>query len=159
MDLVLRTTAVYFVLWALFRFAGKRTLADITTFDFILLLVISECTQQALVGQDFSVTGGMLAVATFLLIDVVLSLLKHRHRQVGKVLDSVPVVLYADGRLLRDRMDKERVDAEEILVAARRQHGLESFDQIKYAVLEQSGTISIIPKTAGAARAEPGATA
>ena len=70
MDAVLRAIAVYLVLLLLFRVAGRRTLAEITTFDFVLLLIIGEATQQALLGEDFSVTNAVIVIATLLFIDV-----------------------------------------------------------------------------------------
>jgi uncharacterized membrane protein YcaP (DUF421 family) len=144
-ELVLRTLFVFAILWLFFRIAGKRALTKITTFDFVVLLIISESTQQALVGHDFSVTGALTVVATFLLLDIGLSLLKQRSTKAGKVLDGVPVVILENGRLLRDRMEKERVDESEILMAARERLGLERLDQIQYAILEQDGEITVTP--------------
>jgi uncharacterized membrane protein YcaP (DUF421 family) len=80
MDVILRGIAVYVFLLLVFRIAGRRTLSQITTFDFVLLLIIGEATQQALLGDDFSVTTGFLVVATLLVIDIGLSLLKGRVR-------------------------------------------------------------------------------
>lgn len=146
MDIVLRAAALYAILLVLFRITGKRTLADTTTFDFILLLIISEATQQALVGEDGSLTAALLVIVTFLILDVALSYVKQYSRVAQDVVDSVPLLIVADGRLLEDRMAHERVGAADILQQARHLHGLERLDQIKYAVLEPSGGISIIPK-------------
>ncbi len=145
MELVLRTVGIFAVLWLFFRIAGKRVLARITTFDFVVLLIISESTQQALVGQDYSVTGALTVVATFLLLDIGLSLLKQRSAKAAKVLDGVPVVIVENGILHRDRMEKERVDETEILMAARERLGLERLEQIQYAILEQDGAITVTP--------------
>lgn len=70
MDAVLRAAAIYFVLMVLFRVAGRRSLTDLTTFDFVLLLIIGEATQQALLGDDFSVTNAILIISTLIAIDV-----------------------------------------------------------------------------------------
>ncbi|MBC6980136.1 DUF421 domain-containing protein [Caulobacter sp. 17J80-11] len=146
MDSVLRAAAVYFVLMLLFRVAGRRALGQITTFDFVLLLIISEATQNAMIGDDFSVTNGVLVISTLIFLNIALSLLKDRSRFVEKLVDGVPTVLVADGRLLEREMRKARVGVEDILHAAREKQGLERLDQIKYAVLEVSGGINVIPK-------------
>jgi uncharacterized membrane protein YcaP (DUF421 family) len=146
MDSVLRSAAIYVVLLLVFRISGKRSLAQITTFDFVLLLVIGEATQQALLGDDFSVTTGVTVIVTLVLIDIGLSLAKRRSKLVDKLLDDVPLVILMDGEPLYKRMRKTRVSEDDILMAARELQGLERLNQIKYAVLERNGTISIIPK-------------
>ncbi len=147
MDAVLRALAIYVVLLVVFRVAGKRSLAQITTFDFVLLLVIGEATQQALLGEDFSLTMGLLVIATLLTLDRVLDYIGYRFPRAGKLMDSAALILVDDGRPLEDRMVKEHIGEQEILEAARQTHGLESMSQVKYAVLEKNGTISIIPRT------------
>ena len=149
MDAVLRGAAIYLFLLVLLRFAGRRTLGQLTTFDFVLLLIISEATQQALLGEDFSITNAFLVVMTMIGLDIGLSLLKQRFIRLEDWLEGMPVVLIENGRLLKDRMDKERVDEDDILHAARELQGIERIDQIKYAVLERTGGISIIPKQEG----------
>ena len=146
MDTVIRAFAIYFFLLVVFRIAGKRALVQITTFDFVLLLIIGEATQQALIGNDFSITTAWILIATLVGIDIAISLLKERFKKLERLVDGVPLVLVSNGELLRDRMEKSRVDEEDILGAARELQGLERLDQIKYAVLERSGTITIIPK-------------
>ncbi|MEX2220262.1 MAG: YetF domain-containing protein [Candidatus Rokuibacteriota bacterium] len=150
MDSVLRAGAMYLVLLVVFRIVGKRTLAQITPFDMVLLLIIAESTQQALVGPDFSIVNAVLVIVTLVGIDIGLSRWRHHSRRVEKILDDMPVVLVDRGRPLQPRMDRERVDVSDILEAARLQQGLERMDQVKYAVLETNGEISIIPW-----RAEP----
>lgn len=146
MDSVLRAAAIYVILLVIFRISGKRSLAQITTFDFILLLIIGEATQQALLGQDFSLTNAFVVIITLIGMDIGLSLLKGRSQTLERVMDDLPLVIVEDGRPLQDRMDKARVDQSDVLTAARELQGLERMEQIKYAVLERSGGISIIPK-------------
>lgn len=149
MDSVLRGAVVYLVLLVLFRVSGKRSLAQVTTFDFVLLLIISEAIQQALIDSDNSMTNGFLVVVTLLGLDIGMSLLKQRSKLVERLIDDVPLVLVEDGRPIKERMDKARVDESDVLQSARQLQGLERMDQIKYAVLERSGGISIVPKQAG----------
>ncbi len=146
MDSVLRAAAIYVILLVIFRISGKRSLAQITTFDFILLLIIGEAIQQALLGQDFSLTNAFVVIITLLGVDIGLSLLKGRSKTLERVVDDLPLVIVEDGRPLQERMDKARVDQSDVLTAARELQGLERMEQIKYAVLERSGGISIIPK-------------
>jgi uncharacterized membrane protein YcaP (DUF421 family) len=145
MDSVLRAGAMYLVLLVVFRIVGKRPLAQITPFDMVLLLIIAESTQQALVGPDYSIVNAVLVIVTLVGIDIGLSRWRHHSRRVERILDDMPVVLVDRGRPLQPRLDRERVDVSDILEAARLQQGLERMDQIKYAVLETNGEISIIP--------------
>jgi uncharacterized membrane protein YcaP (DUF421 family) len=146
MDSVLRAAIIYIALMIIMRLAGKRSLAQITTFDFVLLLIIGEATQQALLGQDFSITNAIIVIVTLVALDIGLSWVKRHSRVLDKILDDVPLVIVEDGVALKDRMAKARVDEEDVLNAARHLQGLERLDQIRYAVLERSGGISIIPK-------------
>ncbi len=148
MDSIVRALIVYVVLMVLFRIGGKRSLAQITTFDFVLLLIISEAVQQALIANDNSMMNALLLVLTFFVADIGMSLLKGKSATFEKLVDDVPLILVEDGKPIRERMRKERVDENDILASARMTQGLERMDQIKYAVLERSGGISIIPKEA-----------
>ena len=118
-----------------------------TAFDFVLLLIIAETTQQALLGDDFSLTNAFVLITTLVFTDICLSLVKQRSKGIEKLLDGTPTILVDNGSLLRDRMDKARVDESDIMEAARKLQGLESLEQVKYAILEKDGTISVIPKS------------
>jgi uncharacterized membrane protein YcaP (DUF421 family) len=149
MSSVLRAIVVYIVLFLIFRIAGRRTLSQITTFDFVLLLIVSEATQNAMIGDDYSITNAMLVITTLVGLDIGLSLWKRRFPSLYKFLDGVPLIIVEEGKPLQDRMAKARVDESDVLTAARELQGLERMEQIKYAVLERSGGISIIPKSQG----------
>jgi uncharacterized membrane protein YcaP (DUF421 family) len=146
MDSIVRAVIVYVVLLVIFRISGKRSLAQITTFDFVLLLIIAEAVQPALVANDSSMTGSFLLVLTLMGIEFVLSVIKDRASLFDKLIEDVPLILVADGRELHERMRNARVDTNDVLAAARLNQGLERLDQIKYAVLERNGHISVIPK-------------
>jgi uncharacterized membrane protein YcaP (DUF421 family) len=146
MDSVLRAFVMYSFLLLVYRLAGSRTLAQMTAFDFVLLLIIGEATQQALLGQDFSLTNAFLVILTLIGLDIGLSFWKQHSPRLDQLIDGVPLVLVEEGQVLKERMDKVRVDEADILAAARSLQGLERMDQIKYAVLERSGGISIIPQ-------------
>ncbi|MEY9211820.1 DUF421 domain-containing protein [Thermobifida halotolerans] len=147
MDSVLRALAVYVILLVIFRLAGKRSMAQITTFDLLLLLVVSEATQQALLGDDFSLTNATLVILTLVAVERGSDFLRWRFRWFTRVTQSVPVVLVSRGQMLREPMARHHINESEILAAARSSQGISSMAQIDYAILEQSGTISVLPKS------------
>ena len=146
MDAVLRGLSVYIFLLMIFRISGKRSLGQVTSFDFVLLLIIAETTQQALLGDDYSVTSAFLLIGTLVGVDIGLSLLKQHSAKLDRLLEGAPLVIVEDGKPLKDRMDKARVDEEDVLHAGRELQGLERMEQIKYAVLERNGDITVVPK-------------
>jgi uncharacterized membrane protein YcaP (DUF421 family) len=150
-DPVFRVAVVYGFLLVLLRLAGRRTLGEMSPFDFVLLLIISEMVQQALVHEDPSLTRAAVLCGTLVLLDVVLSLGKQRSRGLRRWLEGVPVILVEQGRALPDVLRHARVDEDDVLAAARDRHGLERIEQIRYAILECSGSISIIPRDASCA--------
>jgi uncharacterized membrane protein YcaP (DUF421 family) len=145
MNPVLRGIVVYIFLMLIFRIMGKRTLNETTTFDFVLLLIISEVTQQALVGEDFSLITGAMLICTLMGLDLILTLIKQSSKKIDHVMEGAPLVIVDHGKPLQKRMDKTKVDEDDVLQAARSNFGLETMQDIKYAVLEKDGSISIIP--------------
>ena len=146
MESVIRAAVVYVVLLVLFRISGKRSLAEVTSFDLVLLLIISEATQQAMIDTDNSMTNSLLLVSTLIGMNILLSVLTKRWKFFDKLVEDVPLVILKDGAPIRERMRKERVDENDIMEAARATEGLERLDQIKYAILERTGHITIVPK-------------
>lgn len=146
MDSVLKALVVYFVLWLLIRLAGRRTLAELSTFDFILFLIIGGATQRALIGQDYSLINAFVVVTTLIVVDILVGLVERDFSFINKIIKGVPTILVDNGHLLTGRMRRSRVTADEILERARSLHGLENLEQVKYAILEASGEISIIPR-------------
>lgn len=146
MNAVVGAVTIYAILLLLFRMTGKRTLSQVTTFDFIVLLVVGEATAQALLGEDFSIIQATLVIATLLGIDRLSDYLGWRLPSFRRATESVPVILVEDGKVLKNVLAKEHLDETDVLSAARESQGLERLDQIKWAVLETSGGISIVPK-------------
>ncbi|MDQ0703768.1 MULTISPECIES: DUF421 domain-containing protein [Pseudomonas] len=145
MDSVLRAAAIYLVLMILFKIAGRRSLAELTTFDLVLLMVIGEATQQALLGDDFSLTNAVLVIATLIAIDIGFSLVKQRSRWFSRLLDGGPTIVVEHGNVLHERLKRARLDESDILEAARSAQGIVEINQIKFAILERNGKISVIP--------------
>lgn len=146
MDSVLRPVTIYFFLLLALRVSGKRSMATVTTFDFVLLLIIGESTQQALIGNDFSLTGAIVIISTLITVDIGMSYLKRYFPMLDRMVEGLPMVLIDEGQILQDRMKQARVDEEDILQAARQLQGLHRMELIRYAILERSGGITIIPK-------------
>ncbi|WP_090125305.1 DUF421 domain-containing protein [Kosakonia arachidis] len=145
MEMVLRALAIYLILLLVFKVLGRRALLEMTSFDLILLLIISEATQQALLGNDFSVTGAMLTIITLVAVDILFGLVKKYLSGAESVMDSSPVILVENGIPLVDKLQKVDVSCDDILVAARQNQGITELSKIRYAILERNGHISIIP--------------
>ncbi|MDD1009681.1 DUF421 domain-containing protein [Pseudomonas shahriarae] len=146
MDSVLRAAAMYVALMILFKIAGRRSLAELTTFDFVLLMIIGEATQQALLGDDFSLTNSIVVIVTLIAVDVGLSLLKRRSSFVSRLIDGEPTVLVEHGKILYERLRHARLIEADLMEAARSSQGIETVEEIKFAILERNGKISVIPK-------------
>ncbi len=112
-------------------------------------MIVSEATQQALLGQDYSVVNAFLVILTLLGLEVLVLALTWRWTFLDRWINSAPLVLIHDGEPIDDRLKKAKVDESDILEQARSSQGLERLDQIKYAVLERNGAISIISKSGG----------
>lgn len=146
MEAVLRAAAIYLFLMVLFRISGRRSLSQMTSFDLVLLLIIGEAVGDALSGADPSLTHALVLVSTLVVIELGFAWLKQRSPVADRLLDDVPLVLVEHGRMLKERMDRTHVDEGDLLEAARSSHGLENLGQVKYAVLERNGTITVIPE-------------
>ena len=144
-SVVFRALLVYVLLFIILRMAGKRTLGEMTAFDLVLLLIISEAVQNALLNGDHSITGSMLVVLTLVFTDVMVSLGTNQYRFFDSVINGIPLIILENGKPLRDRMKKARLQEDDILEAARKTQGLERLELLKYSVLEKDGSISIIP--------------
>jgi uncharacterized membrane protein YcaP (DUF421 family) len=147
MNPVFRGVVLYVFLMIVFRLIGRRTLNEATTFDLVLLLIISEVTQQALVGEDFSIMTAVMLICTLMGLDLVLTRIKQKSKKFDRVMEGTPLVIVDHGKPLEKRMNKTQVDMDDIMQVARTNFGLESMKDIKYAVLEKDGSISIIPYT------------
>lgn len=158
MDSIIKATIVYFALWAIIRVSGRRTLGEMSAFDLVLFMIIGGSTQRAITGQDYSMTNALLLVATFVVLDVALSIVELRSPFARRILNAMPMIVVENGVLLGRRMRCARVTEDNILEAARRLHGLERIDQIKFAILEGTGEITIVPAMQAGSVALKGAT-
>ena len=145
MDLALRATFLFLFVFLLTRIMGRRELSSLEPFDLILLIVIGDAIQQGLTQDDYSVTGALIVVGTFAVLQVLLSFLSYKFPRLRPAIDGEPMVIVQDGKPLEKNLRRERLTVEEVLVEARSQQ-IASMDDIAWAVLETSGKISVIPK-------------
>jgi len=143
-SILLRCVAVYLVLLIGLRLAGKREIGQMTVFDLVVLLLISNAVQNAMVGPDTSLLGGLIAATVLLGINALLARLRLRSPLLRRAVEGSPTVLVMHGRVDLRAMEREGIDREE-LDAALREHGVADAAEVDLAVLETDGTISVVP--------------
>jgi uncharacterized membrane protein YcaP (DUF421 family) len=146
MDLVFRTIAIFFFIFFMTRIIGRRELGSLEPFDLILLVVIGDLVQQGVTQDDYSVTGAFIVVATIALLTVGISYVNFRVRPLRRVLEGEPVVLVENGRPIERNLRRERLTLAELAESARR-HEVENLEDVRLAVLETNGEISVIPRS------------
>ena len=143
LDIILRSAAVYFFMTIALRIFGKKELSQLNTADIILILLISNSVQNAMVGPDTSLIGGLIAALVLFVINFIIKKLIRKYKVIGELLLDKPQILIHDGKL--DFKTLSRLDiSDEELKEAMREHGIEFFKNVKLAMLEIDGTISII---------------
>lgn len=153
-EILLRTFVVYLTVLVLLRVAGKRELGQMTPFDLVVILVIANAVQNAMTGGDNSLVGGILAAATLTVTNIAVGRWGSRIPFFRHLVASEPTLLLRDGTPIKEALDRERIDVEELEMAAR-QHGIADLADVTAAVLEEDGSISIIPKEGTTIRRSP----
>ena len=148
METVIRGLAIYFSLLVIIRLSGRRTLAQMTPFDLVIVLVISETTQQAMIGDDYSITAAILLILTLFTADIALSYVKRWSPRAARLIEGVPTVLVVNGEYVEEALRGCRLERSDVMEAARSQEGIEAVADIKFAILEVDGGISIVKKNA-----------
>jgi uncharacterized membrane protein YcaP (DUF421 family) len=144
-EVVVRTTVIYFGLLLGMRVAGKREVGQMKPFDLVTLLIISNAVQNAMVGPDTSLVGGVVAALVILALNYLVGVLRHRYALAGRIFEGSPSLIVYDGQFVTDHMQREHLSESDVLQAMR-EHGVEDLCEVKSAVLEVDGSISIIPK-------------
>jgi uncharacterized membrane protein YcaP (DUF421 family) len=144
LDLVIRSVLVYALFLGALRLAGKRELGQLTLFDLALVLLAANALQPAITGPDASIPGAVIIVVTLFLLNRGVAIARLRSARVRRILDYAPTTIATDGAWLEGAIDREGLDVED-LAAALREHGLESIEQVRLAVLEHDGSVSIVP--------------
>jgi uncharacterized membrane protein YcaP (DUF421 family) len=144
LEIVARTAIVYFVLLGMLRLAGKRQIGQITPFDLVLILLISNAVQNAMVGPDVSVTGGLIAAAVLILGNYLVAEARTHFPWLRFAVEGTPTLLIQDGQILDDHLHREGIDVDDVMRALR-EHGFASPEDVQTAVLEVDGSISFSP--------------
>jgi uncharacterized membrane protein YcaP (DUF421 family) len=142
---VLRACIVYFILLALIRASGKRTMGQFTPFDMLLVVLLGNAVQNALLGQDTSVGGGLLLAATLLLLNWLVGLVSARSARMEALVEGVPVLLARDGKVYKDVLRRELISRADF-DKAMRESGVEDIEEIRTAVLETNGHITLVTR-------------
>lgn len=144
-EILVRTAVVYLVIFAGLRLMGKREMGQMTVLDLVAILLVANAVQNAMVGPDVSLAGGVIAGLTLLAINASLSALRLRGGLWGRLLEGTPTVLVEDGEFIPPHLRKEGLERSEVEMAMR-EHGIASVRDVKLAVLETDGSISIVPR-------------
>lgn len=143
LEIALRSAIIYIVLLIGIRLTGKREVGQMTPFDLVLLLLISNAVQNAMTGPDTSVTGGLVAALTLLVINTLLSRFGWKNKKFRRVLEGSPTLLIYNGEMLRQHLDREHITPGE-LHQALREHGVATIADVYMATLEIDGSISVL---------------
>jgi uncharacterized membrane protein YcaP (DUF421 family) len=154
MQIVVRAAVLYFFVWIVLRAMGRKELAEASAFDLVLLIVMGDLIQQGVTGDDRSVVGAMLAVATMALFALFFSYLSFRSKRIREGLEGISVVIVQDGRLLTNALTLERLTEEEVMAAAR-EHGIADLADVQVGVLEADGKFSFLRYDRGTSAPPP----
>lgn len=145
LEKIMRPIIVYFFLIAGLRFFGKREIAQLNTFDFVVLLMLSNTVQNAIIGEDNSVIGGLIGVTALFAVNYLVVSFVYKHRKLEKLIEGEPKVLIKDGHVIMERLKDELITIDQLRTSLNEQ-GFKSFDEIEKALLEPNGAITFIPK-------------
>jgi len=146
-EFIVRGVIVYIFLVVILRVTGKRQIGQLAPFDLVLLLVLSNAVQNAMNGGDNSITGGVISATTLILINGVISRITYKSKKMERFIEGRPEVLIHNGKLFADVMEREKLTHHE-LNAALRAAGCASTNEVHYAILENTGQITVHPKKA-----------
>ncbi len=146
LEKIIRSVAVYLFIFVAFRFSGKRQIGQLSPFDFVVLLIIANVVQNAVIGPDNSLGGGIIGAITILLLNYVLNEILFRSKKARHLLEPSPTILIHNGKINSSSMEKERITQDELLAALRKNGVLEP-SKVRYAILEENGSISVIPNS------------
>ena len=145
METVIRIAIIYLVILGGLRLLGKRELSQLTPQELVTLMLIPEIVSQSMIGEDFSLTNGVIGITTILSLVFLTSLLKQGSRRIEQVIEGKPTLLVEWGNFLEDSLNRERISPDEVF-GEMHKSGLERLDQVKWAILETDGKTSIVPE-------------
>jgi len=147
-QLVIRAVIIYVVFFIGLRLFGKRELGQFTTFDLVLVLLVANALQPAITGPDNSVTGGVIIITILLVFNRMVALVRNRWPWFDALIDPPPTVVVQDGEISKLALEKEGLSETDVDMAIR-EHGIDKLSDVKQAVLENDGSISVVTKGSG----------
>lgn len=145
LEVAIRTGLVYLFLVVGLRLAGRREVGQMSILDLVVILIIANGVQNAMVGENTTLAGGLISAATLLILDRALNTVLKRSRRLARILEGEPILIVSGGKILPDAMRRARIDRDE-LDAAIRSHGVASVSDVSLAVVEADGRVSVIPR-------------
>lgn len=145
METVIRISIIYMVILIGLRFLGKRELSQMTPLELVTLMLIPEIVSQSMIGEDFSLTNGVIGITTVFSLVFLISLLKQKVVGVERIIEGTPSLLVERGKFIDENLNKERITPGEVFTEIHKS-GLEKLEQVKWAILETDGKISIVPE-------------
>jgi len=142
-ELILRPTVVYFFLFVALRWIGKKHVGELAPFDLIVFLIISETVQNAMIGDDKSLIGGLICAATLLALTQAMNWLSWSSKSISGIIEGRPKVLVSHGTKLNDVLKAEKITISELMEALRH-NGITNILDVRFAILENDGKISVI---------------
>ena len=140
-----KTTVIYLFLIAGLRLLGKRELGQMSLYDLVMIIVLGNAVQNAMINNDNTLVGGLVAATVLLILNRLFNLLSLHSKHVEHLMEGEPVLIVSDGALLSRPMKRQGITVEQVM-AALREHGIEELTQVHMAVLEVDGTISVVPR-------------
>ena len=142
-EIIVRSVIVYLFIIIAIRLFGKKEIAQLSVVDLVFILLISNSVQNAMVGPDSSLIGGLIAAGSLFIVNMILKYINYRSKKLNKLLEGEPVILIYNGTINEVNLKKERITMDEI-EAAVREHGVKSISEVNLAMLEVDGNISIV---------------
>jgi uncharacterized membrane protein YcaP (DUF421 family) len=147
LEVALRTAIVYLFLVVMLRLAGRREVGQMSILDLVVILIIANAVQNAMIGENTTLAGGLVSAATLILLDRLLNIVLHRYGTLSRIFEGEPILLISGGRILPSALGRASIDRAE-LDAALRAHGVATVHDVSLAILETDGSISVIPRDA-----------
>jgi uncharacterized membrane protein YcaP (DUF421 family) len=144
-ELAVRAAAIYLAVLVALRLFGKREVGQFTLIDLVLIVLLANAVQPAMTGPDTSLTGGLVIIVTLVLVNRLIALARARVPFVARLVESPPTELARDGEWNTEALRREEVSVDDVTMAIR-EHGLDDISEVKRAVLEGDGSISVVPR-------------
>ncbi len=142
-ELVIRAVVIYSCLFILLRLLGKKQLGEMSPFDFVLLLIVSESISNGLTGDDHTITGGLISATTLLALTGFVDCLAYKSKRIERIIEGTPEFIVRDGKILEEVKRNMKITDNELMETVR-SRGIERIEDVKFAIVETNGTISVI---------------